>query len=196
MRKRLLPELQKALLARQAKAPPTGRRNSSAELVEGPVPEEALEIFDVPREDVVPVPNGEAWPLHGSIDMDVLRQHWDATVHLDVYEISCEDLGSVAYMWLREDGYGEGMEAGPSCVGPEGGWVDHGGTRLIDYVCQAPNTTARTLVAPTAAAEGQGSVSFVFTPEHTTGDEWECFDFGGEQVEADQTVIEDAGRNA
>ncbi|WP_300345519.1 hypothetical protein [Nesterenkonia sp.] len=147
-------------------------------------PDEALVIFDDPVPDVVPAPNGEMWDLHGSFDMDILRGYFDATVHMEAGETSCEE---ALYYWLREDGYGTREEAGPTCFGEGGGRVPSEELRRIHYVCQAPNTTAQTLVMPTS--KGNEPVASVFTPEHTTGDHWECFDFNGETVEADQTVV-------
>lgn len=169
---------------------PSSTSADKPEFAEGPVSaEDALHIFDSPREGVVPAPDGEMWPLHGSFDMDVLREHFDATLHMTTYNSDCADLGSVYYMWLREDGYGSGPESGPTCFGEHGGRVDSQELRLTDFVCQAPNTTARTLIVPTIPAEGSDSLAAVFTPEHTTASTWECFDFDGEEVAGDQTVV-------
>lgn len=150
-------------------------------------PDEALVIFDEPDSGVVPAPEGEKWDLHGSFDMDLLRRHFDATIHMETADVRCDD---ALYYWLREGGYGSGPESGPTCFGEGGGRVPSEELRLIHYVCQAPNTRAQTLIMPVEVPVGTESVSAVLTPEHTTGEEWECFDFGGQVVEADQTVVD------
>lgn len=149
-------------------------------------PDEALVMFDEPQPDVVPAPNGEMWDLHGSFDMDVMRDHFDATVHMTTVDVHCEN---TSYYWLREDNYSQGPTAGPTCFGDDGGSVGNPNGRLIHFVCQEPNTTARTLIVPTVPAEGSNETYAVFTPEYTTGNERECFEFSGEEVLADQTVI-------
>lgn len=47
-----------------------------------PTPDEALILRDEPVPHTVPAPQEGSWPLHGSFDVDVPGEHFDATLHI------------------------------------------------------------------------------------------------------------------
>lgn len=143
-------------------------------------------------------PNGEGWPVTGVIDLSTLETHGE--------EVEREGLGGATvdcssgwsdtkHMWLRNvtgpnypehDGhydYQEGATSGPTCFTSGSAGPEAPGLRLIHYVCQAPHTTARVLVAETESDEP------VWTPEFTTGEERQCFAFKQDQVLAYESKV-------
>lgn len=134
-------------------------------------------------------PNAESWPVTAAYDVEEIlagsadvEDPAEAAAPLDCAE-GWEETRNV---WLRDlnpselgdEDYQDGPTAGPTCLSENGGSVSKPDYRLVHYVCQSANITARTLIGDT---EGE---TRAWTPEYTTGDERQCFSFDGHEVRA------------
>ncbi|WP_218220330.1 hypothetical protein [Nesterenkonia sp. Act20] len=160
---------------------------------------EGISFFDEPQGSIM-APNGAQWRYQGSYDVEALLEKSSGSEagFPAAGAIDCaQDWDSTSALWLRtyndgnggdyfDDEYQDGPTAGPTCFGDTGGTVTAPEYRLVNYVCQTANTTARTLFS----AAGGGPA--VWTPEYTTGDQRECFTFEGEEVRAFQTDLTEA----
>lgn len=141
-------------------------------------------LIDLPgAADWVFAPNGELWDVDMFYDLEVLLETGDPGPPSDgPASFSCaERWEDIDFLMLRGGPeyphlYGVGAAAGPTCFEAPGGAVSDPGLREAHYLCQTANTSARALVSPV----DDGPV--VWTPQHTSPDERQCFGFGGAEI--------------
>lgn len=149
------------------------------------------------RMNEAPLPNGTFRSIEGVYEVDALLENTATEIEApDVANLDCaSNWDSVQLQWLRAwaeqpdlglaEDYHYGATAGPTCFADPGGAVTGPDHRLVHYVCQSANTTARTLFSRA------GGGPMAWTPEFTTEDESVCFSFDDE-VRAYQAEVSSA----